>query len=87
MNNKIKEFAIKIDICYLGTNDKIYYNNSSKDHPEPYLKEFAKLIVQECVVIAETYDKLLDEDDRECFICRKVAWKIADKLKTEFGVE
>ena len=86
-NNKIKEFAVNSEVCYLGTNNKIYYNNCSKDNPEAYLKEFVKLIVQECVVIAETYDKLLDEDDKECFICRKVAWKIADKLKSEFGIE
>jgi hypothetical protein len=50
-------------------------------------EKFAELIIKKCVNIAETYDLLLDEDDRECCICRKVAWRIADNINSEFGIE
>lgn len=48
MNNLVQQLAIKSDICYLGTDNKIYYNNCSKAHPRPYLENFTNLVLEEC---------------------------------------
>lgn len=71
MNQKIKELAEQV----YGMD--VHYDNGV----------FAELIIKKCVFIAETYDLLLDEDDKECCICRKVAWRIADNINSEFGIE
>jgi hypothetical protein len=45
---------------------------------------FAKLIVEECVKIAENYQDGLSRNDVECFNCRKVAYSIADRIRETF---
>ena len=59
MNNKVAELALKSDICYLGTDNKIYYNNCSKDCPLPYLENFTKLVLEECLtLLTEVYREM-----------------------------
>lgn len=89
MNNKIKTLAEQSGIMFAPVviNDMEFGLENVYIDSSDVLEKFVELIIKKCVFIAETYDLLLDEDDRECCICRKVAWRIADNINSEFGIE
>lgn len=98
MNNKIKDFSIKSGLCYMGADSRIYYNNCSKGNPEPYLKDFAELIINECIsCISIEIDRLtgyqnsLVESEyitrNDVDICIEKCYDNIEMLKNHFGIE
>jgi hypothetical protein len=59
MNERIKELAEQAGFNLIQHGDHVIYDISTKDN----MREFAELIVRECMTVCQTIDKEYDGED------------------------